>query len=137
LAEQEARDAFIRALPANLKISVAAGNPLTLNECVDNVTQLCAVLDTDEDTVETTKRVRRVNKGQEQRSGVGESETETKTTRIWCWDCGKTGHVRSKCPEHYKFKPADWVNRPRKPQDRSATPETSPKTNSENQQGSQ
>jgi hypothetical protein len=22
-----------------------------------------------------------------------------------CWDCGKEGHARNKCPGHFKFKP--------------------------------
>jgi hypothetical protein len=121
LAEQESRDAFIRALPSNLRMAVAAANPLTLNECIDNVTQLCAIMDPDEDTVETSKRVRRVNKGQQQKTETNEekeSETGPKISKLWCWDCGKSGHMRNKCPEHFKFKPADWVDRPRKPQEK-------------------
>jgi hypothetical protein len=104
------------------------------------------VLDTDEDdavTVENTKRVRRVNQGQERRTETRkEKETETKTTKIWCWDCGKDGHVRSKCPEHYKFKPKDWVNKPRPQQNKSSgksypAKNTTPKSDSENGNGSQ
>ena len=43
-AGQEARDAFIRALPESLRGPFAAANPKSLNECMDSVTQMYAVL---------------------------------------------------------------------------------------------
>ena len=45
LVKQEARDAFVKALPAGLRCPIAAANPRTLNECVANVMQMHAVLD--------------------------------------------------------------------------------------------
>ena len=48
VAESEAKDAFIQALPEDLKLVVAAGNPPTLRDCIENVTQLCSVMNRDE-----------------------------------------------------------------------------------------
>ena len=31
---------------------------------------------------------------------------------LWCWDCGQHGHVRTSCPEHFKFKPRAGKARP-------------------------
>ena len=45
LAEEEARDAFLRALPDGMmRCMVTAANPCTLTECEENVMQLHAVL---------------------------------------------------------------------------------------------
>ena len=82
LAEQEARDAFIKALPAGLRCPIAAANPRTLNECVDNVTQMRAVLgDGDVDQY-----------GQVSVQAVRVEDTV-------CYGCGKKGHYRRNCPE--------------------------------------
>ena len=51
VAESEAKDAFIRALPEDLKLVVAAGNPPTLRDCIDNVTQLCSVMNREDKAV--------------------------------------------------------------------------------------
>jgi len=45
LAEREAKFLFIKALPDNLRIHIAAANPPTLTDAVANVTQLCAIED--------------------------------------------------------------------------------------------
>ena len=45
--EQEACDKFSRALPEHVRLAVAAANPVTLADCVDNFTQMCATLDVD------------------------------------------------------------------------------------------
>ena len=61
LAEREACDYFVRALPPNLKMAVAAQDPHTVNDCIDLINKLCVILDTDEDLNEI-KKVRRVDK---------------------------------------------------------------------------
>ena len=45
LVEEEAKDAFIKALPTALCCPIAAANPKTRSECIANVTQMHAVLD--------------------------------------------------------------------------------------------
>ena len=82
LAEQEAWDAFIKALPAGLRCPIAAANPRMLNECVDNVTQMRAVLgDGDVDQY-----------GQVSVQAVRVEDTV-------CYGCGKKGHYRRDCPD--------------------------------------
>ena len=102
LAEREGRDYFIRALPNQLIMAVAAANPLTVNGCMDHVNRLCVNLDTEE-AVNEFKRVRRVWK--EKGDSKGEAELVGHFARGCCWDCGKTGHQCNRCPEHFKFKP--------------------------------
>ena len=49
LAETEARDYFVRALPPSLRLSVAARDPETVGDCVDIIKKLCVMLETDEE----------------------------------------------------------------------------------------
>jgi hypothetical protein len=125
LAEREGRDYFIRALPTTLRVAVAACNPSTVNECIDHVNRLSAILDT-EDEYSETKRARWVDRPVGQASeltkipeGIEEprrdQEEDAPRPVALCWDCGELGHRRNKCPLHYKFKPADWEDYPRKP----------------------
>ena len=51
VAASEVKDAFIQALPDDLKLEVAAGNPPTLRVCIENVIQLCSVMNRDEKPV--------------------------------------------------------------------------------------
>ena len=44
VAARESRECFLHALPDQLRIA----NPTTLKECINNVTQTCAVLDVEE-----------------------------------------------------------------------------------------
>ena len=46
LADQEDRDAFIKALLSGLRgpIGIAAANPMMLNGCISNVKQMFAIL---------------------------------------------------------------------------------------------
>ena len=85
LAEQEARDAFIKALPPGLRCPIAAANPHTLNECVDNVTQMRAVLgDADVD----------------QYGQVNVQTVQVNAVDTVCYGCNKKGHYRRDCPEN-------------------------------------
>ena len=45
LADGEGKEYFLRALLSQLRVAVAAANPLTANECIDHVNRLCVVLD--------------------------------------------------------------------------------------------
>jgi hypothetical protein len=109
-AEKEARDHFLRSLSPQLKLAVAARGPTSMKECVDIVNKMCVMLDLDEDSSEF-KRVRRVeNKPQAKRGGQWSGPKKSGQsggtgTDLYCWDCGKSGHRRNKCPEHFKFKP--------------------------------
>ena len=58
LAEQEAREQFLKGLPRQVRMAVAAANPRTLNECVDNVAQIQIILDNEELEDGTMKVVR-------------------------------------------------------------------------------
>jgi hypothetical protein len=60
LADREGTDAYIQALPQNLRLPVASANPSTVRECVELVERLCTVIDQNELDVEA-RRVRRVN----------------------------------------------------------------------------
>ena len=102
LAEREGKDAYIQALPMNLRLPVAAANPQTVQDCMEVVERLCSV-------VETTRKVRRVNQNSRYKEG-GKTESanagaeKKECPELWCWDCGQHGHVRTSCPEHFKFK---------------------------------
>ena len=48
LAEQEAKEQFLRGLPKGVKLAVTAANPETIDDCVDNVAQIQVVLDSEE-----------------------------------------------------------------------------------------
>ena len=60
-----------------------------------------------EDEGNTPKRVRRAdNKPSDNKpSDKGKNNKGGSKPSGWCWDCGETGHMRNKCPEHFKFKP--------------------------------
>ena len=60
LVETEGRDYFVRALPPQLKMAVAASNPSTITECIDLVNKLCVMLDTCEHDTDF-KKARRVD----------------------------------------------------------------------------
>ena len=64
LAERERMDHFVRALPPQLKMAVAASNASIITECVDLVNKLCVMLDTNEDDTEF-KKARRVGNDQD------------------------------------------------------------------------
>ena len=137
LAETEARDFFVRALPPTLRLAVAARDPDNVGDCVDLINKLCVMLDTDEELNEI-KKVRRIDNPKENgkakwadkpkwsdkpkwggkqkdRRGPGEASqsagSDDAKSNIWCWDCGKADHRRNKCPDHFKYKPKDWVPR--------------------------
>ena len=123
LADREGKDYFLRALPSQLRVAVAAANPLTVNECIDHVNRLCVVLDP-EDEGNLPKKVRLANnkpsdnkpsdnkssdnkssgKGKNKKGGAKPNKGGNKPPGL-CWDCGDPGHMRNKCPEHFKFKP--------------------------------
>ena len=125
LADREGKDYFLRALPSQLRVAVAAANPSTVNECIDHVNRLCVVLDP-EDEGNLPKQVRWVGnkppaqnnssgnnnpsgnkppgKGKRNRGGPKSNKNGDKPSGL-CWDCGDPGHMRNKCPEHFKFKP--------------------------------
>ena len=80
LAEEEARDALLRALPDGMmRCMVTAANPLTLTECEENVTQLHAVL-----SQKPPAKVRMVKQGYQglgmPSKGTGAQEGEVKGT---------------------------------------------------------
>ena len=60
LADREGKEYFLRALLSQLRVAVAAANPLTANECIDHVNRLCVVLDP-EDEGNAPKRARRAD----------------------------------------------------------------------------
>ena len=45
IAEREAKDCVIRALPEKLRLAIITANPPTLRECIVKVEQMCAMLD--------------------------------------------------------------------------------------------
>ena len=45
IAEREAKDCFIRALPEKLRMAIITANPPTLRECIIKVKQMCAMID--------------------------------------------------------------------------------------------
>jgi hypothetical protein len=67
LADREGQDYFICALPNNLRVAVAASNATMVNECIDHVNTLCAILDTDEEYGET-KEAKWIDKRKETRT---------------------------------------------------------------------
>ena len=110
MAEREARDYFICALSPQLKMDVAARDPVTVNQCVGI---MCVMLDLDEDLQEF-KKVRRIDKPPPKKgSGTNvyskasgnAKNPDDKDKNVWCWDCGKVGLRRNQCPEHFKYKP--------------------------------
>ena len=109
VAEREGRDYFIRTLPPQLRMAVAAADPVTVNDCIDMVTRLCVTLDTDEESSDFRK-VRRVG----QVAAVAEEEQKPQTSQnpVNCWDCGQDGHVRRNCPHHFKYRPKNRFQRP-------------------------
>ena len=55
LAETEARNYCVRALPPSLRLYVAARDPENVGACVDIINYLCVMLDTDEELNEINK----------------------------------------------------------------------------------
>ena len=99
---REAKDAFICALPDNLRMAIAATNPATISDCVANVTQLCSVMNIDDITSGWKKpAASSVNFSHD------DKVTPQKGRRLsypdWvktkeCWNCGEKGHLKTKCP---------------------------------------
>lgn len=109
LAEREGKDAYIQALPHNLRLPVAASNPATVGDCVEIVERLCSVLDTSEGGA-GAKVVRRVDGDSKGKGNAKKKPSQNETGKkdrpnVFCWDCGRSGHIRTSCPEHFKYKP--------------------------------
>jgi hypothetical protein len=88
LVEEESRDAFIKALPDNLRLPVAASNPKTLDECLDNVTHMCSLMDSTECNYAVAMR------------NPNESQSQVFNTRlenVECFRCRRKGHTVSSC----------------------------------------
>lgn len=136
LIDREGRDSFIRALPPDLKVAVAVTNPRTVDECMAHMDRLCAVLDTVDggDPKKIRWADSQASDSQPQSAGTGANDgtsgngNQNKGNKkgqnnrgnqnrkkkasgsrgpVICWDCGQQGHARTKCPEHFKFKPKD------------------------------
>jgi hypothetical protein len=94
-AEQEGRDAFINALPAKLRGSIAAANPKTIEEALTNVNQMLTFMEP-EDVA---------NLGASSTRKVREVEVYATTVRplisprrpFICFNCGEQGHRKDQC----------------------------------------
>ena len=120
MADQEARDLFVKGLPPRIQLAVAAANPRTLAECVDSVSQLQVVLGTEalEEVAETPLKSQATwSEGKPNGTKKGQSSSEKggrgkknrrkgEDVEVRCWDCGEIGHYRNKCPLHNRYKPA-------------------------------
>ena len=80
LAEQEAKEQFLRGLPKNVRLAVTAANPKTLDNCVDNVAQIQTVLESEEleegiavKTVKTVKTEQQNSSNSMNKNGNGQS----------------------------------------------------------------
>lgn len=87
LTVQEARDAFIKALPEGLRAPIAAANPKSLNECVASVTKMYAVLDPG--NLGSMGSVRAVH--------ASDGMTSSSMANVVCFKCHKKGHVAKQC----------------------------------------
>ena len=80
LADQEAREQFLKGLPNDMRLIVSGSNPKTLSECVDNVAQIHIVLEKDQMDEETAKAVvsRAVKTNEENKSGTSTQQNNNK-----------------------------------------------------------
>ena len=121
MAEVEAREQFVKGLPSRIRIAVAAANPRTLDDCVDSVSQLQIVLDTETFAEVEGAPVKtavaqvdgRLAEGKQEsgrnfRRGRGRNSNDKRDkvdrSNVTCWNCGERGHFRNKCPQQYRFK---------------------------------
>lgn len=101
LAEREAKFLFIRALPDNLRIHIAASNPHTLADAVANVTQLCAIEDIAEKQTHHIKFAKTDDNEADQKPKVNSNRRPRKKfdmSKVKCYTCQKFGHFARNCP---------------------------------------
>jgi hypothetical protein len=122
LSEREARDAFIKALPENLRFSIAAANPTRLSDCVNNVTQLCALVNIDEEETSSQKvcnikyssnndggpqhayqnpspgpNPNQQNDGYNPRNNPYNRRRKMDMSKVECYRCHEMGHMAREC----------------------------------------
>ena len=99
-----------------MRYMVTAANPRTLTEFEENVTQLHAVLSQkdlgtfpQQAKEKPAAKVRMAKRGYQGpgRRGQGDQPGPKTydTTNTLCWDCGETGHMRTRCPHHFRYQP--------------------------------
>jgi hypothetical protein len=102
LVEEESRDAFIKALPENLRLPVAASNPKTLDECLDNVTHMCSIMDSTECNYATAMKKPNAPQSQVFNTWLDTNAPQSQVFNTWlddikCYRCGKKGHTAKFC----------------------------------------
>ena len=110
VVNREAKDAFIWSLPDNLRMSIAATNPVTISDCVANVSQLCSIMNIDETLSGWKKPVvssinfsqDRIQKTPEEKKASFDKWVQT----VQCWNCDKKGHSKAHCPEPIRLRNA-------------------------------